>query len=69
MPPTAFGKNVANDPRLVANLRQGRAVNVDLADKIMDFMADHRGASKQAGCLLVPHTRRESKKRRSASIN
>jgi hypothetical protein len=36
--PTRFGRNVANDPRLVFDLRQGRAIGARLAARIEAFL-------------------------------
>lgn len=36
--PTRFGRNVANDPRLVFDLRQGRTMGARLAARIEAFL-------------------------------
>ena len=36
--PTRFGRNVANDPGLVSDLRRGRAIGARLAARIDAFL-------------------------------
>jgi hypothetical protein len=37
-PPTRFGREVAHDPRLVFDLRQGRSVGASLAARIDAYL-------------------------------
>ncbi|UZK70933.1 hypothetical protein OKW76_07915 [Sphingomonas sp. S1-29] len=40
MPPTLFGRRVANDPRLVGDLRNGREPGPQMCARIEAFLAD-----------------------------
>ena len=44
MSATRFGRLVANDPRLVNDIREGREVRASMADKIRAFI-ESRGGS------------------------
>ncbi len=41
MPPSRFGKEVAGDPMLVFDIRNGREPRPDLRRRINGFIADH----------------------------
>ncbi|MBC6444604.1 MAG: hypothetical protein GDA50_04120 [Alphaproteobacteria bacterium GM202ARS2] len=43
MTPTAFGKQAVGDRDLVFTLREGRSLTLDLADRVIDFMAEYQG--------------------------
>lgn len=40
MPPTLFGRHVANDPRLVGDLRNGREPGSRMCARIEAYLAD-----------------------------
>jgi hypothetical protein len=44
MPPTTFGRLAANDPRLVFDMRNGRELGSNLADRVREFMSGYRDA-------------------------
>lgn len=44
MPPSTFGRTVARDPRLVADLRNGREAGRSLVRRVEIFMQDWRAA-------------------------
>lgn len=51
MAPTAFGTLVANDVKLVLELREGRDLRLSMADRIRHFMREYqprRPKSRQA---------------------
>jgi len=39
IPASTFGRKAAGDPRLVSNLREGRAVGDKLRDQVLGFIA------------------------------
>ncbi|URW75510.1 hypothetical protein M9980_13415 [Sphingomonas donggukensis] len=41
MPPTKFGRGVANDPRLVGDMARGRVPGPDMVARIKAFIAAH----------------------------
>lgn len=43
MPWTRFGRLVANDPRLIGDMRIGRIPRPELTEKIERFMRDYDG--------------------------
>lgn len=42
LPPTRFGRLAANDPRLVFDMRLGRALGTDLEQRLRRFMVTYR---------------------------
>ncbi len=42
MPPTVFGRLAVRDPRLVLDMRIGREVRPEMADRLNAFMAQYR---------------------------
>jgi hypothetical protein len=44
MPPTRFGREAVNDPRLVFDLRRGREMGRRTADRVQAFIARHENA-------------------------
>ncbi len=44
MPPTRFGRLAAGDPRLVADLRNGRELRARTAARLRAFMAEQEAA-------------------------
>ena len=42
MSATAFGREALKDPNFVSDLRDGRAPNLRIAQKVMEFMRSHR---------------------------
>jgi len=60
MPPSAFGRDVAGDPRLVTDLRNGREVRRKLAERIERYMTDWR-ADYAAGRVQRVGDRRRSR--------
>ena len=42
--PAAFGRRVANDPRLIFDLRGGRSIGTRLLKRIVDAINDEREA-------------------------
>ncbi len=41
MPPTKFGRLAAHDPRLVLDMRMGREVRPETAQRLSDFMDNY----------------------------
>jgi len=41
LPPTKFGRLVANDPRLVGDLRRGRRPGPEVIARVERFMTEH----------------------------
>ncbi len=41
MPPTKFGRLAAHDPRLVLDMRMGREVRPETAQRLADFMDNY----------------------------
>lgn len=48
MAPTRFGREVMGDGALVQHLRAGRSLSLSNANKLVSFMATHRGESAAA---------------------
>lgn len=46
--PTMFGREAAQDPRLVPDMRNGRTPRVQLDDRIRGFMAGYEFAQRQS---------------------
>ena len=46
---SAFGRAAASDPNFVGDLRCGRKPNLDLADRVWDFIETRRAELKQQG--------------------
>lgn len=44
MPPTVFGRVVANDPRLIGDLANGREPRPPMVARIDAFIAEHPGS-------------------------
>jgi len=42
MAPTVFGREAVRDPNFVFELREGRAPNLALVDRVMSFMRDQK---------------------------
>ena len=49
MSPTAFGRQAVNDPRLVFDLRNGRAAGPRIAARVYAFIAERDGRPGQCG--------------------
>jgi hypothetical protein len=47
MPPTVFGRLAARDPRLVLDMRMGREVRPEMAERLRIFMANHNATANQ----------------------
>jgi hypothetical protein len=47
MPPTVFGRQAARDPRLVLDMRMGREVRSEMAERLMQYMARYRNAVRK----------------------
>lgn len=47
MPESTFGRTVAKDPRLVSDLRNGRAPRQATRAKVLQFIAQHQNGEKQ----------------------
>ncbi len=46
MPPTRFGRMAVGDPRLVLDMRGGREIRTDMANRINGFMVGYRNAQQ-----------------------
>jgi hypothetical protein len=46
---SAFGRAAASDPNFVGDLRGGRKPNLDLADRVWNFIETRRAELKQHG--------------------
>ena len=44
MPPTRFGREVVNDPRFVADLRNGREPRAATTERVLTWLASQAGA-------------------------
>lgn len=47
MPATTFGVRAVNDGALVEDLRHGRRLRLDTADRITEFMASYRAQKRR----------------------